>query len=94
MTESPKLVNVEYVLFDMDGLFLINRFRFYFLTRTHVRSVDRLGEDSLDRNKYVYLVSLCEADMYKRPSIDDILSKYGKELTWDIKAGCMGKRKL
>ena len=27
-------------------------------------------------------------------SIDEILSKYGKEMTWDIKAGCMGKRKL
>ena len=63
-------------------------------TLAHVRSVDRLGEDSLDRNKYVYLVFLCEADMYKGPSIDDILSRYGKELTWDIKAGCMGKRKL
>jgi hypothetical protein len=26
--------------------------------------------------------------------IDEILSKYGKEMNWDIKAGCMGKRKL
>ena len=35
MTESPKLVNVEYVLFDMDGLLLINTFfSIYFLTHT------------------------------------------------------------
>lgn len=24
--------------------------------------------------------------------LDEILGKYGKEMTWDIKAGCMGKR--
>ena len=32
--------------------------------------------------------------MYERLSIDEILSKYGKEVTWDIKAGCIGKRTL
>ena len=26
--------------------------------------------------------------------IDEILGKYGKEMSWDIKAQCMGKRKL
>ena len=25
--------------------------------------------------------------------VDDILKKYGKEMTWDIKAGLMGQRK-
>lgn len=24
--------------------------------------------------------------------VDDILAEYGKEMTWDIKAGLMGKR--
>lgn len=37
---------------------------------------------------------IIRADMYERLSIDEILSKYGKEMTWDVKAGCMGKRKL
>ena len=32
--------------------------------------------------------------MYERHSIDEILGTYGKEMTWDIKAGCMGKRKF
>ena len=32
--------------------------------------------------------------MYERRATDEILSKYGKEMTWDVKAGCMGKRKL
>ena len=26
--------------------------------------------------------------------VDDILAEYGKEMTWDIKAGLMGKREL
>jgi pseudouridine-5'-monophosphatase len=26
--------------------------------------------------------------------LDEILAKYGKEMSWDIKAGCMGKRLL
>ena len=54
MTESPK-INVEYVLFDMDGLF-INKYysRLFSDTLAHVtRSADRLGEDLHDRNKYV-----------------------------------------
>ena len=34
MTESPKLINVEYVIFDMDGLLLINSFSNYFLTHS------------------------------------------------------------
>jgi len=25
---------------------------------------------------------------------DKILGRYGKEMTWDIKAGCMGKREI
>ena len=29
--------------------------------------------------------------MYERLLIDEILNKYGKEMSWDIKAGCMGK---
>jgi len=53
MTESPKQ-NVEYVLFDMDGL-LIDSERIYTIVT------------------------------------NEILGKYGKEMTWDIKAGCMGK---
>lgn len=24
--------------------------------------------------------------------VDSILGQYGKEMTWDMKAGCMGKR--
>ena len=49
--ERPK-VKVEYVLFDMDGLLIKNIFSQLF-SDTHVRSADRLGEDLLDRNKYV-----------------------------------------
>ena len=59
----------------------------------HVRSADRLGEDLHDRNKYVVNLSR-QIRIWKALSIDEILSKYGKEMTWDIKAGCMGKRKL
>ncbi|KAJ3800247.1 HAD-like domain-containing protein [Lentinula aff. detonsa] len=46
--------NVEYVLFDMDGLMI-------------------------DSEKIYTDVT------------NEILAKYGKEMTWDIKAGCMGK---
>jgi len=53
MTESPKR-NIEYVLFDMDGL-LIDSERIYTI------------------------------------ATNEVLGKYGKEMTWDIKAGCMGK---
>ena len=60
-----------------------------------IRSVDRLGEDSLDRNKYVdrLYFFLPRQICIERFSIDEILSKYGKEMTWDIKAGCMGRCK-
>jgi hypothetical protein len=99
MTEPPKLVNVEYVLFDMDGLLLINSFSiFIFLIYSYiVRSADRLGEDLLERNKYVdRFFIITEADVYERlsRSIDEILGKYGIEMSWDIKSGCMGKCKL
>lgn len=30
----------------------------------------------------------------KKLSIDQIFAKYGKVVTWDMKAGLMGKRKL
>ncbi|KAJ6629436.1 HAD-like domain-containing protein [Mycena sp. CBHHK59/15] len=46
--------NVEYVLFDMDGL-------------------------------------LIDSEAIYTKVTDAILAKYGKEMTWDIKAGCMGK---
>ncbi|KAE9408980.1 hypothetical protein BT96DRAFT_1095342 [Gymnopus androsaceus JB14] len=29
--------------------------------------------------------------IYTDVSTNEILGKYGKEMTWDIKAGCMGK---
>ncbi|KAJ7139057.1 HAD-like domain-containing protein [Mycena epipterygia] len=46
--------NVEYVLFDMDGL-------------------------------------LIDSEAIYTKVTSDILTPYGKEMTWDIKAGCMGK---
>ena len=80
----------------MVGLLLINTFSIYFLTPidTHVRSANRLRENLLECNKYIDGSFFTEAVMYKRLSIDEILHKYGKEMTWDIKSGCMGKRKL
>ncbi|KAJ7782398.1 HAD-like domain-containing protein [Mycena maculata] len=48
------IANVEYVLFDMDGLLLDSEAIYTKVTNT-------------------------------------ILAPYGKEMTWDIKAGCMGK---
>ncbi|KAJ3499948.1 hypothetical protein NMY22_g19432 [Coprinellus aureogranulatus] len=54
---AEKIADVEYVLFDMDGL-MIDSERMY----------------TIVTNK--------------------ILGRYGKEMTWDIKAGCMGKPEL
>ncbi|KAF8160719.1 HAD-like domain-containing protein [Crassisporium funariophilum] len=51
---EPLKRNIEYVLFDMDGL-MIN-------------------------SETIYTVAT-----------NEVLGKYGKEMTWDIKAGCMGK---
>ena len=61
MSESPK-INVEYVLFDMDGLFT-NKCYSQLFSDTRVRSADRLGEDLHDRNKYVDRSFLIEAVM-------------------------------
>lgn len=33
-------------------------------------------------------------NILREPAIDSILSRFGKEMTWDMKAGCMGKRML
>ncbi|KAF5326225.1 hypothetical protein D9611_000414 [Ephemerocybe angulata] len=52
-----KIADIEYVLFDMDGLMI-------------------------DSEKMYTIVT------------NKILGRYGKEMTWDIKAGCMGKPEL
>ena len=76
------------------GWFVYNKYFSQLFSDTHIRSADRLGEDLLDRNKYVGQVLFIEANVYEKFSIDEILGKYGKEMTWDIRAGCMGKCKL
>jgi hypothetical protein len=60
MTESPKL-NVEYVLFDMDGLLLINTFKLF--------SDHTLGLLIDSERIYTIVTSTSidvEADMYER----------------------------
>ncbi|TEB37351.1 HAD-like protein [Coprinellus micaceus] len=57
MVAPQKIADIEYVLFDMDGL-MIDSERMY----------------TIVTNK--------------------IIGRYGKEMTWDIKAGCMGKPDL
>lgn len=52
---------------------------------TDVTSTSRisLSEVPKPQNRPTYLKSI-------QP--DQILAQYGKEMTWDMKAGCMGKR--
>jgi hypothetical protein len=50
---------------------------------------------------YTDVTSKSENPVWKRSQqviilkshLDEILAPYGKEMTWDMKAGCMGKRK-
>ena len=79
---------VEYVLFDMDGASVrICSRRFTHSNRTHDRFRENLHHcDQLVQKNH----SAAHIGLQRRA--DQVLKKYGKEMSWDIKAGCMGKR--
>ena len=66
------------------------------LSKTHWRyNLSRIADwlrESLHRsNKYILDFWVCQ-DTWPYSLADNILARYGKEMTWDIKAGLMGKR--
>ena len=80
---------IEYVIFDMDGKYL-KRYR----TLIATNASQGLMIDS--EGVYTQVTSNSPKDSLRstsnRNSIDDILAPFGKVMTWEMKAGCMGRR--
>lgn len=94
---SPNLKRTaEYVLFDMDGGYF-NLPQLFHWTYSHMLGLMLDSEKIYTIATSQSTLSFCFLDIpckdeCRHPWLDAILAKYGKHMTWDMKAGCMGKR--
>ncbi|KAG6375506.1 HAD-like protein [Boletus reticuloceps] len=70
---------IEYVIFDMDG------------TGSHHLSQRSSHQGSPNRITDRHRIGVYPSNKYALPNIDDILAPHGVQMTWEIKAGLMGK---